>query len=97
MPKLPKRGGPALAAGVVLISAALFAENPMSKATTLATRAHATRQYLQIFRRLRKLNRAFDCEHGHFGCAAEPNGACTHELLRLIGAHSGPRQHLDIG
>jgi hypothetical protein len=57
----------------------------MTKATRLAPKARATRQYLQTFRRLRKLNRAFDCEHGHFGCAAEPHGACTDELLRLIG------------
>ena len=57
----------------------------MSKASKLATRARATRQYLQTFRRLQKLNRAFTCEHGHFGCAAEPDGACTDELLRLIG------------
>jgi hypothetical protein len=57
----------------------------MSKATKLASRPHATRQYMQTFRRLRKLNRAFYCEHGHFGCAAEPVGACTDELLHLIG------------
>jgi hypothetical protein len=57
----------------------------MSKATTLAPKTRATRQYLQTFRRLQKLNRAFGCEHGHFACAAEPNGACTDELLHLIG------------
>jgi hypothetical protein len=66
--------------------AAFFAENCMSKASKLAARAQAARQYLQTFRRLRKLSRAFICEHGHFGCAAEPNGACTDELVRLIGA-----------
>jgi hypothetical protein len=66
--------------------AAFFCPETMSKATTLAAKARATRQYLQTFRRLRMLNRAFDCEHGHFGCAAEPNGACTDELLHLIEA-----------
>jgi hypothetical protein len=60
-------------------------ETRMSKATTLASKARATRQYMETFRRLQKLNRAFDCEHGHFSCAAEPDGACTEELLRLIG------------
>lgn len=55
----------------------------MSKATTLARKVRATRQYMETFRRLQKLNRAFDCEHGHFGCAAEPDGACTAELLHL--------------
>ena len=57
----------------------------MSKATTLAPKVRATRQYLQTFRRLRKLNRAFGCERGHFACAAETGGACTDELLQLIG------------
>ena len=57
----------------------------MSKAATLATKERARRQYMQTFRRLQKLNRAFDCEHGHFGCAAEPDGACTDEVLRLTG------------
>lgn len=57
----------------------------MSKATTLASKARATRQYLQTFRRLQKLNRAFRCERGHFACAAEPDGACTSELRHLIG------------
>jgi len=63
-------------------------ETRMSKATTLASKARATRQYMETFRRLQKLNRAFDCEHGHFSCAAEPDGACTEELLRLIGKAS---------
>jgi hypothetical protein len=58
----------------------------MSKATTLARRPSATRKYMQTFRRLRKLNRAFHCEHGHFGCAAEPDGPCIDELLRLTGS-----------
>jgi hypothetical protein len=62
-----------------------FTANRMSKAATLARRLRASRQYLQTFRRLQKLNRAFECERGHFGCAAEPGGACTEELLRLIG------------
>jgi len=57
----------------------------MSKAITLARKASATRKYLQTLRRLQKLNRAFACERGHFGCAAEPNGACADDLLRLIG------------
>ena len=61
------------------------AGNCMSKATILARKLRASRQYLQTFRRLQKLNRAFECERGHFGCAAEPNGACTDELLHLIG------------
>jgi hypothetical protein len=60
-------------------------ENRMSKATRLASKARATRQYMQTLRRLRKLNRAFECEYGHFACAAEPDGACTDELLRVIG------------
>jgi hypothetical protein len=58
----------------------------VSKATILATKPSAARKYLQTFRRLQQLNRAFDCERGHFGCAAEPDGACTEELLRLLGA-----------
>jgi hypothetical protein len=66
-------------------------ETRMSKATTLAGKTRATRQYLETFRRLQKLNRAFDCEHGHFSCAAEPDGACTDELLRLIGKPAGDR------
>ena len=57
----------------------------MSKASTLARRAVATRKYMQTFRRLQKRYRAFACERGHPGCAAEPDGACTEELLRLIG------------
>jgi hypothetical protein len=43
------------------------------------------RQYMETFRRLQKLYRAFQCEYGHFSCAAEPDGACTDELLHLIG------------
>jgi hypothetical protein len=66
-------------------------ETRMSKATTLAGKTRATRQYLETFRRLQKLNRAFDCEHGHFSCAAEPDGACTDELLRLIGKPADDR------
>jgi len=63
-----------------------FAEDPVGKATTLAARARRTRQYMQTFRRLRNLNRAFACERGHFGCAAESDGAFTDELLHLIGS-----------
>jgi len=73
-----------LAAGVTA-PAAFFTENRVTKATRLAPKARAIRQYMQTFRRLQKLHRAFDCEHGHFGCAAEPDGACTEELLHLIG------------
>jgi hypothetical protein len=58
----------------------------MSKASTLARKPAATRKYMQTFRRLQKRYRAFTCEHGHFGCAAEPRGACTEELLHAIGA-----------
>lgn len=61
----------------------------MSKATALARKPSATRKYMQTFRRLQKLHRAFACEHGHFGCAAEPGGACTDEVLHLIGAADG--------
>jgi hypothetical protein len=61
----------------------------MSKATILARKPSATRKYLQTFRRLQKLYRAFACEHGHVGCAAEQGGACTDELLHLIGAADG--------
>jgi hypothetical protein len=69
----------------VTAPAAFFTENRVTKATRLAPKARAARQYMQTFRRLQKLNRAFDCEHRHFGCAAEPGGACTEELLDLIG------------
>jgi len=68
-----------------LVARPRLCDTRMSKATTLARKVRATRQYLDTFRRLQKLNRAFDCERGHFGCAAEPDGACTDELLRLIG------------
>jgi hypothetical protein len=69
----------------------LFFDERMSKASTLASKARATRQYMETFRRLQKLNRAFDCEHGHFSCAAEPDGACTDELLHLIGKSADDR------
>ena len=68
-----------------LVARRRFFHKRMSKATTLARKIRASRQYMDTFRRLRKLNRAFDCERGHFGCAAEPDGACTEELLHLIG------------
>ena len=76
--------GPVLAAGA-MSKAAFFVENRMSRAITLARRPSAARKYMETFRRLQKLNRAFECEYGHFGCAAEPNGACTDELVRLTG------------
>jgi len=68
-----------------LVARRRFVDKRMSKATTLARKVRASRQYMDTFRRLQKLNRAFDCERGHFGCAAEPEGACTDELLHLIG------------
>jgi hypothetical protein len=64
----------------------ILPESRMSKAITLARKPSAARKYLQTFRRLQKLSRAFECERGHFACAADPNGACTEELLRLIGS-----------
>jgi hypothetical protein len=92
-PELGRIGGPVRAAATILgprkdflrLRELTFTANRMSKATTLARRLRASRQYLQTYRRLRKLNRAFECERGHFGCAAEPGGACTEELLQLIG------------
>jgi len=58
-------------------------EKHMSKAERLATSVQASRNYLRTLRRLSKLDQAHDCEHGHLGCAAEPQGACSDELLHL--------------